>query len=156
MREKPLLMTVSSISRKGIPTSTATMSIRGFITLLTSFSVNEAMPFSMFFSSKGVDDSVAMLTAVERSSMEMSAFFRSKCLSINEVELTSSLLRGLNSTMSTCRVRAMKRAKRTGFLAARIFGMISPMSRTNEVTTTSSMMKAAAGWLAMSNISLTM
>ena len=73
---------------------------------------------SICFSSGGVDCSVAISTAVERSSIEISPFFFSKCLSMNEVELTNSLLRGLNNPMRNRSGRAMKRATLTGRLLA--------------------------------------
>ena len=76
------------------------------------------MPLSICFSSRGVDSSVAMSTAVERSSIEISPFFFSKCLSMNEVELTNALLNGLKSPMRKRSGLAMKRATLTGRLPA--------------------------------------
>lgn len=88
--------------------------------------------------------------------MEISPFLFSRCLSMNDVELTSSLLKGLKTGMSTDKGRAMRRAVELGRLLAQIFGVISPQIRINEVTITTSRKKAAAGWFSMSNISLMM
>ena len=103
------------------------------------------MPFSICFSSKGVESSVAISTAVERSSIEISPFFFSRCLSMNAVELTKRRLRGLKKPMRKRSGRAMKRATAMGRLPAKILGVISPTININEVTITTSRMKALAG-----------
>ena len=85
---------------------------------LTSFSPKVAMPLSMFFSSGEEPSSVVMSTAVERSLSESPVVFLAALLSMNDVELTKILLKGLKIMMSTFSMGAIIIAIDLAFLEA--------------------------------------
>ena len=78
--------------------------------------------------------------------------FLTNLLSINEVDETNILLKGLKTTVRTFNIGAIIMAIDLAFLEAYTLGIISPTSNINDVTTTTLRMKAAIGFTAKLNI----